>query len=66
MTRDEAKQRIRSSIEQFGVHAGAALDLIISEVRSDLGYEAANDLIDEFDLELEYNIVPTESDGGSS
>jgi len=66
MTTDEARQRIQSSIDQFGSHAAAALDLIISEVRSDLGYEAANDLIDEFDLELEYNIVPTESDGGSS
>ena len=65
MTRDEAKQRIRSSIEQFGVHAGAALDLIISEVRSSLGHETANDLIEEFDLELEYNIPPTESPGGN-
>ena len=66
MTADEARQRIQSSIDQFGSHAAAALDLIISEVRSSLGHEAANDLIDEFDLELEYNIVPTESEGGSS
>ena len=66
MTTDEARQRIQSSIDQFGSHAAAALDLIISEVRSDLGYETANGLIDEFDLELEYNIVPTESEGGSS
>jgi hypothetical protein len=65
MTPDEARQRIQSSIEQFGHKAAPALDLIINEVRSSLGHETANDLIEEFDLELEYNILPTESEGGS-
>lgn len=37
-----------------------AIDLVINEVRSSLGNETANDLIDEFDLELQYNIAPTE------
>jgi hypothetical protein len=41
-----------------------AIELVINEVRSDQGHEAANQLIDEFDLELQYNITPSES--GSS
>jgi len=57
---EEAKQRIESAITQFGAHAGAAIDLVISEVRSDLGVASANELIDEFDLELQYNIAPLE------
>ena len=60
MTIDEARQRIQSGIEQFGGHAAPALDLVINEVRSSLGKEAANDLIDEFGLEMRYNILPTE------
>ena len=40
-----------------------AIYLIINEVRSSLGNEAANDLIDELDLELQYNIAPTEPEG---
>ena len=57
---EEAKQRIESAITQFGAHAGAAIDLVISEVRSDLGVASANELFDEFDLELQYNIAPLE------
>ena len=57
---EEARQRIESAITQFGAHAGAAIDLVISEVRSDLGVASANELIDEFDLELQYNIAPLE------
>lgn len=60
MTHQEAQQRIRSAIDQFGGHAGMAIDLVINEVRSSLGHEVANDLIDEFDLELQYNIAPIE------
>ena len=63
MTVEEARQRIQSSIDQFGHHAGMAVDLVIAEVRSSMGTETANDLIDEFDLELRYNISPTESEG---
>jgi hypothetical protein len=43
-----------------------AIELVINEVRSDLGYEAVNELIDEFDLELQYNIAPLESDVSSN
>jgi hypothetical protein len=63
MTLDEARQRIESAIDQFGPQAGMAIDLIIKEVRGDQGKEAANELIDEFDLELYYNIPPVESLG---
>ncbi len=64
MTLEEARQRIQSSIEQFGPHAAPALDLVISEVRSSLGNPAANELIDELDLELEYGIPPTDPQSG--
>ena len=60
MTNDEAKQRIQSAIDLYGAHAGPAIDLVISEVRSSLGRETANTLIDDFDLELVYQILPTE------
>ncbi len=36
------------------------IDLVIGEVRSALGHETANALIDEFDLELRYGVAPTE------
>jgi hypothetical protein len=60
MTIDEAKQRIQNAIDQYGAHAAPAIDLIINEIRADLGREAANDVIEEFDLELRYQISPTE------
>ena len=60
MTINDAKQRIQSAIDQYGVHAAPAIDLVINEVRSDLGRETANELISEFDLELLYQILPTE------
>ncbi|MER3423150.1 MAG: hypothetical protein C4293_07895 [Nitrospiraceae bacterium] len=63
MTEEEARQRIQAAIDQLGQRAGMAIDLIINETRSSLGNEIANDLIDEFDLELQYNIMPTESEG---
>ena len=63
MTTEDARKRIQSAIDQFGGQAGTAIDLVISEVRSSLGNETANDLIDEFDLELQYNIAPTEPEG---
>ncbi len=40
-----------------------AIDLVINEVKSSLGNETANVLIDESDLELHYNIAPTEPEG---
>lgn len=63
MTIDEARQRIESAITQFGPQAGMAIDLVIKEVRGDHGKEAANELIEEFDLELYYNIAPIEEMG---
>ncbi len=63
VTIDEARQRIESAIAQFGQQAGMAIDLVIKEVRGDQGKEAANELIEEFDLELRYNIAPVEEIG---
>ena len=63
---EEARQRIESAMTQYGQHAAVAIELVVNEVRSDLGREAANELIDEFDLELQYNIAPLESDMSSS
>ena len=60
MTSDDARQRIQSAIIQFGDQAGPMIDLVIGEVRSALGHETANELIDEFDLELRYGVAPTE------
>jgi len=63
---EEARQRIESAMTQYGAQAGMAIDLVINEVRSDLGTATANELIDEFDLELQYNIAPIESDYSNS
>ena len=63
---EEARQRIESAMTQDGAQAGMAIDLVINEVRSDLGATTANELIDEFDLELQYNIAPLESDHSTS
>lgn len=66
MNLEEAKKRIESAVTQFGQHAAPAIDLVMAEVRSDLGTRAFNELVDEFDLELMYNIAPMESDQSSS
>lgn len=66
MKLEEAKARIETAITQYGQQAGVAIDLVMNEVRSDLGRETANQLIDEYDLELQYNIAPMESDSSSS
>ena len=60
MTIDDAKQRVQGAIDMYGAHAAPAIDLVINEVRADLGREEANSLIEEFDLELLYQILPTE------
>ena len=57
-----AKQRIDSAINQYGPQAAPAIDLVMHEVRSDLGINAFNELVEEFDLELLYGIAPLESD----
>jgi uncharacterized protein YoaH (UPF0181 family) len=61
-----ARERIESAMAKYGAQAGMAIDLVINEVRSDLGATTANELIDEFDLELQYNIAPLESDYSNS
>lgn len=66
MNLDTAKQRIDSAITQYGPHAAPAIDLVMNEVRSDMGAEAFNELVEEFDLELLYNIAPMESDHSNS
>ncbi|MEK6604155.1 MAG: hypothetical protein AABY69_07085 [Nitrospirota bacterium] len=60
MTTDDARRRIQSAIDQFGPKAAPMIDLVISETRSALGNETATELIDEFNLELQYNITPLE------
>ncbi|MEW6542564.1 MAG: hypothetical protein AB1411_03020 [Nitrospirota bacterium] len=62
MELEEARARIEAAIGQYGQRAANAIELVINEVRSDLGAAAVNELIDEFDLELQYNIAPLESD----
>ena len=60
MDMNTAKQRIDSAITQYGPQAAPAIDLVMNEVRSDLGAVAFNELVEEFDLELLYNIAPLE------
>ena len=66
MKLEVARERIESAMAKYGAQAGMAIDLVINEVRSDLGAATANELIDEFDLELQYNIAPLESDYSNS
>ena len=66
MNLDDARKRIDSAVTQYGQHAAPAIDLVLSEVRSDLGAKAFNNLVEEFDLELLYNIAPMESDYSNS
>ena len=66
MNLDTARQRIDSAITQFGPQAAPAIELVMNEVRSDMGAGAFNELVEEFDLELLYNIAPMESDHSNS
>ena len=66
MNLDEARIRLETAVNQYGQHAAPAIDLVMSEVRSDLGKGAFNELVDEFDLELLYGIAPMETDHSSS
>ena len=66
MKPEEARQRIEAAIAQYDQQAGMAIELVVNEVRSDLGAAAVNELIDEFDLELQYNIAPLDSDYSNS
>ena len=66
MNLDDARKRIDSAVTQYGQHAAPAIDLVMSEVRSDMGAGAFNELVEEFDLELMYGIAPMESGYSSS
>jgi hypothetical protein len=66
MNLDDARTRIEAAVTQYGQHAAPAIDLVMNEVRSDLGTGAFNELVEEFDLELLYNIAPMESDHSNS
>ena len=66
MNLDEARTRLETAVTQYGQHAAPAIDLVMNEVRSDLGKGAFNELVDEFDLELLYGIAPMETDHSSS
>lgn len=66
MKLEDARKRIETAVTQYGQHAAPAIDLVLNEVRSDLGADAFNELVEEFDLELLYNIPPMESDHSNS
>jgi hypothetical protein len=66
MNLDDARKRLESAVTQYGEHAAPAIDLVMSEVRSDMGGGAFNELVEEFDLELLYGIPPMESDHSNS
>jgi hypothetical protein len=66
MNLDDARKRIEDAVRQYGRQAGPMIDLVMNEVRSDMGAGPFNLLVDEFDLELEYNIAPLESDYSNS
>jgi hypothetical protein len=66
MNLDDARKRIESAVTQYGPHAAPAIDLVMNEVRSDMGAGAFNQLVEELDLELLYNIAPMESDHSNS
>lgn len=66
MNLDDARKRIGAAVTQYGSHAAPAIDLVMNEVRSDMGVTAFNELVEEFDLELLYNIAPMESDYSNS
>ena len=66
MNLNTARQRIETAKTQNDQQDDMAIEHMNNEVQTDLGYEAGNELIDEFDLELQYNIAPLESDVSSN
>ncbi len=65
MTVEEAGVQIEAAINSYGSAALNFIDRILEQVGSELGHEAVNTLIDNHDLELRYNIMPTEFDLGT-
>jgi len=65
MTREEAGNQIESTINSYGHSAAVMIERILDQVRSEIGQEAVNALIEDYDLELRYNITPGDADFGS-
>jgi len=65
MTLDEAGSRIEAAIHAYGPAAVGIIERILGQVKSDLGQDAFNTLVENHDLELRYNISPGEFDIGS-
>jgi hypothetical protein len=65
MTLDEAGGQIESAIIKYGPAAVGMIERILGQVRSEIGPEAVEALIESHDLELRYNITPSEFDSGS-
>jgi len=65
MTIDEAGSQIEAAIRAYGSAATAVIERILGQVKSEIGQEAVNALIGSHDLELRYNISPSEYDIGS-
>jgi hypothetical protein len=65
MTIDEAGSQIESAIRAYGSAAVAVIERILGQVKSEIGQEAVDALIESHDLELRYNISPSEFDLGS-
>ena len=65
MTVVEAGRQIESAITAYGAAAVAIIERILGQVKSEIGQEAVNALIESHDLELRYNILPSEFDIGS-
>ncbi len=65
MTLDEAGNQIESAIRMYGPAAVGIIDRILGQVKSEIGQEAVDALIERHDLELRYNISPSEFDLGS-
>jgi len=65
LTIDEAARQIESAIGAYGPAAASVIERILGEVKSEVGQDAVNTLIERHDLELLYNITPNEFDIGS-
>lgn len=65
MTLDEAGNQIESAIRSYGPAAISVIERILGQVKSEIGQEAVNELIESHDLELRYNIAPSDFDFGS-
>lgn len=64
MTLEQASGQIESAVKAYGPAAVAMIERILDQVKSEMGQEAANALIEAHDLELRYNITPAEFDIG--